>query len=135
MGYEPHQDESAQLPSMSDAELLEYFLYRVFETDEIWSIRTGGQPVSRALDDRKTLPVWPYKRYAEEAAVGDWEGLPAIADSVDYFTYQTLDKAARQGLSIEIMPRREQVGCLITPQRLFSMLENMMEARDYTVGD
>lgn len=135
MRYEPHHDESVLLPTMTDDEQLEYFLYRIFETDEIWSIRTSGQPVIRELDGRITLPVWPYKRYAEEAAVGDWEGLPAVADSVDYFTYQTLDKAARQGITIEIMPRRELAGCLITPQRLFSMLESMMEARDYTVGD
>jgi hypothetical protein len=135
MRYEPHNDESLQLPTMTDAELLEYFLYRVFETDEVWSLRVGGQPVTREVDGHKTLPVWPYKRYAEEAAVGDWEGLPAIADSVDYFTYQTLDKSARQGITIEIMPRQEQAGCLITPQRFFGMLENMMEARDDTVGD
>lgn len=135
MRYEPHQDESTLLPSMTDAELLEYFLYRVFETDDVWTLRVGGQSVTREVANQKTLPVWPYKRYAEDAAVGDWSGLPAIADSVDYFTYQTLDKAARQGITVEIMPRREQAGCLITPQRIFSMLESMMEARDYTVGD
>ncbi len=135
MRYEPHNDESILLPTMTDAELLEYFLYRIFETDEVWTLRAGGQPVIREAADHKMLPVWPYKGYAEDAAVGDWAELPAIADSVDYFTYQTLDKLARQGVTVEIMPRGQQAGCLITPQRLFSMLENMMEARDYTVGD
>ena len=135
MRYEPHKDEYAAVPTMTNEELLEYFLYRIFETDEVWTLRDGPQSVTRELDHHETLPVWPYLRYAEDAAVGEWSDLKAVADSVEYFTYQTLDKAARQGVSIEIMPRETAPGCLISAQRLFSILENMMESRDFTVGD
>lgn len=58
-----------------------------------------------------------------------------MPESVDYFTYQTLNRAAGQEVTLEIMPRGSAPGCLIAPQRLFGMLENMMESRDYTVGD
>lgn len=135
MRYEPHQDEYAAVPTMTDEELLEYFLYRVFESDEVWSLKQGACPMTRQLGNVETMPVWPYQRYAEDAAVGEWRELRAAADSVDYFTYQTLEKAARQAIAIEIMPRHAGAGCLISAQRLFGMLENMMEARDYTVGD
>jgi len=135
MRYEPHKDEYAAVPSMSDEELLEYFLYRVFETDEVWTLRDGVYSVTRELRDQETLPVWPYQQYAEDAATGDWAGLRGIADSVEYFAYQVLDKVARQGLMVEIMPRQAEAGCLISARRLFDMLENMMESRDYTVGD
>ncbi|OAI12236.1 hypothetical protein A1507_01705 [Methylomonas koyamae] len=135
MRYQPHRDEIAAVPEMSDDERLEYFLYRVFETDEVWCLKDAGQPVIRDVAGRETLPVWPYKIFAEAAATGDWEGLQPVPESVDYFTYQTLNRAAGQEVTLEIMPRGSAPGCLIAPQRLFGMLENMMESRDYTVGD
>lgn len=135
MRYEPHPDEVAAIPDLSDEELLEYFLYRIFETDEVWELKDGAQSVTRQVGDYETLAVWPYKCYAEDAAVGDWTHLKPVADSTDFFAYQTLNKIARQGLTVEIMPRAAAPGCLITPQRLFGMLENIMEARDHTVGD
>ena len=135
MRYEPHKDEYSAIPTMSDEELLEYFLYRVFETDEVWTLRDGAHSVTRELGDQETLPVWPYQRYAEDAAINEWAGLRPVADSVDFFVYQVLDRVARQGLAVEIMPRQTGPGCLISAQRLFGMLENMMESRDFTVGD
>lgn len=65
MRYQPHRDEIAAVPDMSDEERLEYFLYRVFETDEVWCLKDAGQPVIRDVAGRDTLPVWPYKIFAE----------------------------------------------------------------------
>lgn len=135
MRYQPHADEYAAVPTMTDEELLEYFLYRIFESDEVWVLKDGARPITRHFANSETFPIWPYKRYAEDAAVGEWADLKAVADSVDYFAYQALDKVARQGLAVEIMPRQAAPGCLISAKRLFGMLENMMEARDDTVGD
>lgn len=135
MRYEPHKDEVAAVPTMTDEELLEYFLYRIFETDEVWGLKEGGQWLGRQWQEQETLPVWPYKRYAEDAATGDWAGCSPVAESVESFCYQMLNSLARSGKVVEIMPRATAAGCLISPQRLFSMLENMMEARESTVGD
>ncbi len=135
MRYEPHKDEYAAVPNMTDDELLEYFLYRIFETDEVWGLKEGAHIVTHQLEDQETLPVWAYKCYADDAAVGEWAHLKAVADSVEFFTYQTLHRFAGQGLMVEIMPRQSAPGCLINARRLSSMLENMMEARDHTLGD
>jgi len=135
MRYEPHKDEIAAVPTMTDEELLEYFLYRIFETDEVWGLKANGQWQARQWQDKETLVVWPYKRYAEEAASGDWEQSIPIAESVETFTYQILNDSARAGRVIEIMPRASGLGCLISPQRLFNMLENMMESRECNIGD
>jgi len=135
MRYEPHQDEIAAVPTMTDEELLEYFMYRIFETDEIWGLKEAGQWQTRQVLDQETMPVWPYKRYAEEAVNGDWLQSKPYAESVESFTYQTLNKLAQLDQVIEIMPRISGAGLLISPQHLFSMLENTMEARESNVGD
>ncbi|OAI21810.1 hypothetical protein A1359_18815 [Methylomonas lenta] len=135
MRYEPHQDEIAAVPTMTDEELLEYFMYRIFETDEIWGLKEAGQWQTHQVLDQESMPVWPYKCYAEQAVNGEWLQSKPVAESVESFTYQTLNKLAQLGKVIEIMPRTSDPGCLISPQRLFSMLENTMEARESNVGD
>lgn len=135
MRYEPHQDEYAAVPKMSADELLEYFLYRIFETDEVWCLKDGSQLMTNEVEGYQTLPVWAYQRYAEDSLVGDWQHFKAVADSVEFFAYQTLNKLARQEFMIQIMPYQSSPGCLMSPQRLFGILENMMEARDNMVGD
>jgi hypothetical protein len=135
MRYQPYEDEYAAVPGMTDEEILEYFLYRIFETDEVWGLKQGQRWLTREIDGQETLLVWPYKRYADEAAVADWQGLSPVADSLDYFIYQVLNKVASQGLMIEIMPRNFAAGCLIKPQRLFGFLDNMKDSRDFVLDD
>lgn len=135
MRYEPYQDEYAAVPTMTDEELLEYFLYRIMETDEVWGLQDGPHWITRNIGDQQTLPVWPFKRFADEAAVGDWQKLKPSADSMEFFIYRTLNKQAAQGGLIEIMPRTAGAGCLITPQRLLTILEGTMHLGEYTLED
>ncbi|MGR9044471.1 MAG: DUF2750 domain-containing protein [Gammaproteobacteria bacterium] len=135
MRYEPYEDEYAAVPTMTNEELLEYFLYSILETDEVWGLKEGPQWITREVEVRETLPVWPFKRFAEEAAVGEWQNLVPVPDSLEFFIYQTLNKMAGQGIAIEIMPRRSGAGCLISPQRLFTMLEDTMHSGEYNLED
>jgi len=133
MRYQPYEDEYAAVPTMTDTQLLEYFLYRTLETEEVWGLKDGPQWLTRELDGQVTQPIWPYKRYAEEAAVDDWQNLTPVADSLEFFVYQTLKKRGMQEVMLEIMPRKSGTGCLINAQRLFTILEGMMDAGAYTL--
>lgn len=135
MRYEPYEDEYAAVPTMTDEELLEYFLFRILETDEVWCLKEGPHWVTREIGGQETLPVWPFKRFATEAAVAEWQDLKPAADAIDSFIYQTLSKRAMQGAMIEIMPRKAGVGCLVSPQRLITILEGTMHSAEYTLED
>lgn len=135
MRYEPYEDEYAAVPTMTDDDLLEYFLYRIAETDEVWGLKDGPQWITREIGGRETQPVWPFKRYAADAAVGDWQGFTPVPESVEFFVYQLLNKLAARGVTIEIMPRESGAGCLISPKRLFSLLDDMRDSGEYTVDD
>lgn len=133
MRYEPYAEEYAAVPDMTDGQLLDYFLYRLFETEELWGIREGPQWFTREIDGHITQPIWPYKRYAEEATVDEWDYLMPVACSLEFFLYQALDKLVAQDVMLEIMPRKMAAGCLISPQRLFSILEGMIDSGEYTL--
>lgn len=135
MRYEPYDDEYAAVPTMTDEELLEYFLFRILETDEIWGLKDGPNWMTREIDGQETLPVWPFKRFASEAAVGDWQNFRPTTDSLEFFLDSTLYKQAANGVTIEIMPRTTAAGCLIHPKRLLTILENTMHSAEYTLDD
>jgi len=136
MRYEPYDDEYAAVPNMDNDELFEYFLYSILETDEVWGLKEGPNWITREVAGKETLPVWPFKRFAAEAAVGDWTDLNPNTDTLEIFVYNTLNRIAAQGVVVEIMPRASgEAGCLVHPQRLVTILENTMHAGEYTLED
>ena len=133
MRFEPYKDEYAAVPNMTDTELMEYLLYRIFETEEVWGLKEGAQWITREIEGQIIQPIWAYKRYADEAAVGEWENLCPSAVSLEYFIEQVLHQLTMQDVTIEIMPRKSEPGCLISPQRLFDIMEGMMDSGEYTL--
>lgn len=136
MQYEPYENEYALVQEMSEMQLLEYFLKRVFEAEEIWGLKEcGSQWFSREVDGQLAQPIWPCKRNAEDAASGDWENLVPVAESLEFFLYQSLNRLVVNEVMIEIMPYSGETGFLIHPQNLFDILDGMIEAGVYTVDD
>lgn len=129
MRQSPTEGEYAAAPAMSDTQRLEYFLTRAFETDEVWFLR-GPAPFERALAAGRALPVWPYRRFASEAALEHWQDCVPASVSLEHFLDHLLGQLPAETL-VEIMPRGEAVGCLVAPGRLRAILEGMMDAGEY----
>ena len=136
MRFEPYEDEYTAVSTMADEELLEYFLFRICETDEVWGLKEGPNWITREINGMETQPVWPFKRYAADATSNaQWQNLKPVAESLEFFIYQILNRLTKQNISIEIMPRETGAGCLISPQRLLNYLEDMRDAGECMVED
>ncbi len=135
MQFQPSASDYAAVPHMSDEELLEYFLFRIFENDEVWLLKQDRRYFSRALDEHETLPVWPYKRYADDAALDIWQDCRPVGESLEYFMRDLLEQAKGLNQLIEIMPRQTAAGCLISPQRLFNFLDRLKDSREFVLDD
>ncbi|WP_235185966.1 DUF2750 domain-containing protein [Methylomarinum vadi] len=134
MRYEPYEDEYAAIPAMTDAQLLEYFISRVYETEEVWGLKEGGAYwMTYGRDGREIQPLFAYKRYAEEAAVGDWEVMIPVAESLEFFMERTLTRLEQNDVVLEVMPRETGRGSLVTPRQLFGILEGIIDAGEYTM--
>ncbi|MFC3606484.1 DUF2750 domain-containing protein [Stutzerimonas tarimensis] len=131
MRYTPTESEYAAVPRMSDGERLDYFLTRVFETDEVWFLKNPMRPFERSLGGTIYLPVWPYRRFASEAALEQWQDCVPSSVSLDHYLEIMLAEQVSPGALIEIMPRGEAAGCVITPVRLRSILEAMIDVGSY----
>ena len=131
MRYAPYPSEARAVPSMSDGELLDYFLLRVFETEEVWMLKNGDAPLLRESGGQLRLPLWPYRQFADEALAALGKPAEAVAQSLEFFLEDTLLWLIDDDIGIEIMPRLQSPGCLITPHRVLSVIEGMIDAGDY----
>lgn len=131
MRQTPYEHEYQSAPTLKDQERLEYFLTRTFETDEVWLLRDTRGLLQRTLDAQPTLPVWPYRRFASDAALDYWQDCVPTSVSLEYFLEHTLQMLAQPDLTIEIMPRGEAAGCLIPASQLTAIVQGMMDAGEY----
>ena len=131
MRYNPYENEYRAVQSMSDGELLDYFLLRVFETEEVWGLQQRGQWFVQAAPDIRHMPLWPYKKYASEAALDIWQDCVPHALSLEYFLDHTVPWLIEQDVMLNLIPRGENLGCLISPHRLRDILVGMQDAGEY----
>lgn len=133
MRYSPYESEIRDVASMGEAELFEYFLLRAFEAEEVWTLLEGDQWQLITTEEGVRLPIWPYEYFAKEAAEDRWPDTSTCAESLEFFLYESLQELADKDIMLEIMHRPDQGGCLVSPQRLSSILLGMMDAGEYVL--
>lgn len=131
MRYAPYPDEYASVADMGNAQLLEYFLTRIFETEEVWVLDDGIEWLLDERGERLCMPVWPYKKYAAECAIAEWGHYTPAGLSLEVFMQQALEFLTEEDAVLEVMPRPGAVGCTIRPSQLISILEGMIDAGEY----
>lgn len=134
MRYEPYSYEIAAIPTMDDAALLEFFLTRVYETEEIWGLNAGGGGwMTYKRNGEETLPVFAYKFFAEEGCVNEREAMVPVSESIEYFMETSLPDLIQDNVVLEIMPGKARRGSLVTAGQLYEILDNMIENGTYSL--
>lgn len=132
MRYAPYQNEYLGSVEFNDQQQLEYFLTRVFETEEVWGLDDGTEWVFKTLaDGSQVMPVWPYNKFATEALNTSDMQIQPQAESLEDFLYHTLEMLIEEDVSVEVMPSATKAGCIITPHQLLSILTGMIDAGEY----
>lgn len=133
MRYVPYDHEYKAAGAMSENERMEYFLTRVFETEEVWGLDDQYDWLLREANGETYMPVWPYKKFAADAAIGEWAHCQPEAEALEVFLNGTLPLLIEEGILVEVMPMTGQAGCLVSPQRIKSIIEGMIDAGEYTL--
>ena len=131
MRYAPYTSDSQAIAAMNEGQLLEYFLTRVFETEEVWGLDDGCEWVTRVRGGQSVMPLWPYQQLAESALDPLDTAVTPAAESLEDFMYQTLPALMEDDICLEIMPGTTQPGCVIAPHRLYDIFTGMFDAGEY----
>ncbi|MBI1423271.1 MAG: DUF2750 domain-containing protein [Gammaproteobacteria bacterium] len=129
MRYAPSQQELQEIAGMQAAQRLQYFLTRVIEAEEVWSLADEQGWVMRENGDMAVLPIWPYRQCAD-ACITETD-LHAHATSLDHFVESILHTLITQNIYVEVLPARETGGVLLSAGELRSMFKSLMESGEY----
>lgn len=133
MRYSPYEHEYTAVDTMTENEILEYFLTRVFETEEVWGLDDGTEWIIQEDSGQAIMPVWPYQKFAADAAVNGLGHCHPEAESLEEFLHSTVPMLSEENTLLGIMPGRSGTVCLINPLRLKSILDGMIDAGEYTL--
>lgn len=133
MRYSPYPAEINAVSDMNDAQLLEYFLTRVYETEEVWGLDDGCEWVMVERDGQATLAIWPYRHFALEAARQHWQDVEPTAESLEDFVYETLGMLMNDDSMLLVMGSSPERGCLVSPHRLYDIFTGMMNSGEYVL--
>ena len=131
MRFTPSNHEITAINSMSDREILEYFITRVAEVEEVWGLGNENGWVMREKDGTTSLPVWPYKKFAMDSAIDEWEDQVCSAISLEHFVFKVLGMLTDNDIFVEIMPKGSGEGQRIEAGNLFTLFESVIESGEY----
>lgn len=124
MGRDVSDKEYAAIVRLSPRERYEYFIKRAASSGKVWSLRSSdGWVVSEDDEGRRSLPVWPHRRFADASAVGAWDGAAAAAIDIDEFIAGSLDQLNRDEMLVLVFPGPDERGEQVGTARLASDLE------------
>ena len=133
MQYTPLDSEITMLVSMSAEERLHYATTRMIESEEVWSLGDENGWMILNEDDRQFISVWPYRQLALEYGPGETETAFPQAISLEYFVYDVLDMCKADNISLEVFPRTDDRGSLMSSSDLYEILNGMLEANEYFI--
>jgi len=131
MRFAPSSDEQLLLADLPPEERFNYAIPRICECEEVWSLGEEQGWLVRHMDDQAVISVWPYHQMALESAEKDYSGCRAIAVSLEHFLYKVLARCRDGKIKIDVCPAPGQPGYMLSADRLYEVLECMVETEAY----
>jgi len=119
MTWQINDREFQQVLMQPGAIRYKYFISRVADCNEVWSLR-NQQGWIQAQDDngRILFPVWPHPRYAQACASGPWQDCRPEAIELDAWLSRWLPGMKMDNRLIAVFPTPQSVGICVSPEHL-----------------
>jgi hypothetical protein len=131
MQFAPTNDEQFLLSDLPPEERFNYAIPRICECEEVWSLGEEEGWLVRYVDDKPVISIWPYNKMALENIADDYSNCRAIAVSLEHFLYKVLTQCRDGEINIDVCPAPGQPGYTLSADRLYELLEGMVESETY----
>ncbi len=131
MHHAPTAAEAKFLIDASDEELLDYFVTRAMECEEVWGLSSVSGWSMREHGENTCLPIWNYAVMAETCANGDLAGYAPDSTSLEHFVYGILPQLREMDVEVELLATPERKGLLLTAEGLFEILDRKLDSQEY----
>jgi len=131
MHHAPTSAETKFLMDASSEELLDYFITRAMECEDIWGLSNASGWILRDHGENTYLPVWNYAVMADACAIGELSDYAADSMSLEHFAYGTLPQLRDMDAGVEFLATPERQGILLKADVLFEIIERKLDAEAY----
>jgi hypothetical protein len=122
--WNPTAKEIEAIFKLEPAERYEYFIKRVADEGEVWSLRgSAGWVLAADGDGHESVPVWPHRVYAASCATGGWHGCHPASLDLDEWITRWLPGIEKDRRAVAVFPIPSGSGTPVTPSRLRADLE------------
>ncbi|MGX1193087.1 DUF2750 domain-containing protein [Metabacillus sp. SLBN-84] len=121
-----HNDEINTVSKLPANVRYEYFIKKVTDYEEVWSLFNDGWATSRDEDGNLFIPFFPKKEFAEISAEKEWASYKARSISLDDFIEKWLTGMKKDGIIPSIFPS-ENDRVAVSIDVLFKDLETELE--------
>ncbi len=123
MTYKLNEKQFSTICSQPDDQRYEYFLRKVADWEEIWSLHSKDGWVELSSNDgEECLPVWPHPDFAAAWATGDWSDCKPKAISLEVWLERWTSGLEKDNTVLAIFPVDEEEGIVLSPTELQTAL-------------
>jgi hypothetical protein len=128
MTWEIHKKEFENVLKMNGPERYDYFIRKVADWEEVWSLKAeGGWAMVGSSDSDECIPFWPHPEYARVCAKDRWEEYSPEAISINVFMEKWLVGMSNDGINAAIFQLPQNKGVVVTPEKILSDLRAELE--------
>jgi len=128
MTYKLNDKQFAAIVRLSDHERYDYFLKKVADWEEVWSLHSPEGWVELSADDgEECLPVWPHPDFAKAWAVDDWSDCQPKAIALDVWLERWTPGLEKDNTLVAVFPVNEEEGIVLPPSELHDALCSELE--------
>ena len=119
MTYKLNEKQFDSISKLPDDKRFDYFLRKVADWEEIWSLHSPEGWVELSSGDGEIcLPVWPHSDFAAAWAVDDWADCTPKAIKLDVWLERWTPGLEKDDTVLAVFPVDEEEGFVLTPAEL-----------------
>jgi len=112
------EGEIAAVIALDASERYTYWLKRVVDRQQVWSLWQEGWAMGGDSEGRAMLPVWPHARYAALCASDEWAGFNPRSITLEDWMQKWLPGLTRDSRYVSVFPTAKGRGIPVDPVRL-----------------
>lgn len=130
MAWTPTNMEIKKVSALDAEGRYRYFIKRVADIEEVWSLGSDGWALAGDDDGRQLVPIWPHPIYAERCATRAWAGYEPRLILLKDFLRKWVPGMKRDNRLAAVFQTEAGKGVPVEPDRLREDIETELENYD-----
>ena len=124
MGRKINDEEFQGVLKLPAPKRYEYFVKKVADGEELWSLSNdSGWALTSDDDGTELVPMWPHERFAEACIIGVWSAYRPKSIQLDRWLAAWIPGIIKDSRKIAVFKTPDGKGIVVEPERLKNDIE------------